>query len=302
MIKRLGIRGAKTKDVPLEDILAAHRSRFRIRLIPTLPIMLLVGMILVAIFANFLTTYDPREASLVDSLEEPSIAGGDSDHLLGTDFFGRDILSRLIHGTRVVLAVVGVVLALSTSSGAILGIVAGYRGGIVDSVIMRAVDITVSLPPILFAIVIAVTFAPSFTNVVVVITIFYWALIARQVRAEVLALREQDYVTFARTAGVSDVRIMWEHILPNVTPTLLVLGTFNVGNVILFEASLSFLGVGIPPPSPSWGVMVKDGKDVIATAWWVSVFPGLAILVMILAMNNLGDWMRDRFDPRLQHL
>ena len=303
MLRRLHNRFWRAKGTALVGgTRANNRARFRFRLIPGLPVAVFVVLAFTAIFASALTKYDPTVAALIDSMESPSLTGGDTDHLLGTDLFGRDILSRLLHGTRIVLAVVGSVIFISTIVGVALGLYAGYTGGFWDAVIMRTVDITLSFPPILIGIVIAVTYEPSFTNVVVVISIFYWAMTARQIRAEALALKELDFVTYARIAGSSNIRIMYKHILPNVVPTILVFATLQVGIVILFEASLSFLGVGIPPPSPSWGVMIKDGREVIASAWWVSVFPGLAIVITVLATNSFGDWLRDRWDPRLQHL
>lgn len=285
-----------------EDIPEAEHNKFSIKFIPTVPAAIAIGLVFIAIFANFLSPHDPKRISLADSLEPPAFSGGTRDHLLGTDLFGRDILSRLIHGTRIAVAVSISVLGISTTIGVTLGILAGYLGGKLDSLIMRLVDITLSFPPLLIAIVFGVIYGPSFRNVIIVISLFYWALTARQVRAEALAHRHLDYVILARTAGASHLRIMYKHIFPNVIPTILVITTLQVGTVILFESSLSFLGVGIPPPNPSWGVVVADGREQIASAWWISIFPGLAIMLTVLVMNSLGDWVRDRMDPMLQNL
>ena len=284
-------------------VVAAVRKRSRFHLTPTVPIIILGGLLFTAIFANFLAPYDPTKVNLIDSMIPPAWAeGGTTKHWLGTDLFGRDQLSRLIFGARVSISISVTVMFLSITVGALLGIVSGYSAGKFDAFLMRAVDINLAFPGILIAIVLATVFGASFRNVVLIITFVYWARVARVIRGESLILREQDYVTLARLAGASDIRIMWKHILPSVIPSILVLATLELGSVVLFEASLSFLGVGIPPPRPSWGVMVADGRGLLATGWWLSLFPGLAILFLVLSFNMFGDWLRDKADPRLQQL
>ena len=326
LLNRLLLRRARAASVsdaapmqpaPLDDAIFTSSKGRKLHLIPIIPLIIVGLLIFVAIFANFISPHNPKTSNLNDSLAPPFwvgenitvIAGqerikaaGDFDHVLGTDLHGRDILSRIIHGTRIAVLVSGFVLAIATTIGVSLGVVSGYFGGKPDAIIMRLVDIMLAFPPLLIAIVFSVVYEPSFKNVIIVISAFYWAITARQVRAEALAIKQQDFVTLARVAGASNLRIMVKHILPNVFPTVLVITTLQVGTVIIFEASLSFLGVGIPPPNPSWGVVVSEGRDQLQTAWWISLFPGLAIVLAVLTMNTLGDWVRDRLDPMMQHL
>jgi peptide/nickel transport system permease protein len=200
------------------------------------------------------------------------------------------------------LVVALVSIAIGATVGVTLGLIAGYFGGNVDHLIMRLVDFTLALPSILLALVLATVMSPGFSSVVIIIALVIWARYARMVRAETLAIKELDFIDRARVAGNSDLRIMFRHVFPNVVNSLIVLATLEVGQVIIFEASLSFLGVGIPPPSPAWGLMVADGRVLVITAWWVSFFPGLAILLTVLSMNLLGDWVRDKLDPRLRNV
>jgi peptide/nickel transport system permease protein len=279
------------------------RRRISVPVVPAVSGFIVALLAVAAIFADVLAPHDPTLNSLIDSMNPPAfVQGGSREFLLGTDVFGRDILSRLIYGARISMSVAFCVLGLATAVGVSLGVIAGYFGGVVDALISRVIDITISFPPLLVAIVLAVVFGPSFTNVVLITTLFYWPLTARQVRGEVLALKHQDFVVLARVGGASNLRIMRKHILPSVLPTVLVITTLQVGAVIIFEASLSFLGVGVPPPQPSWGVMVADGRGQIATGWWLSLSPGLTIFTTVLATNALGDWLRDRIDPRLRQL
>ena len=300
--KKSFLRNAITGEASIEAI-GAERRRFRIRLVPTIPVAILIIAVLVAILAPWLAPHSPTKNSLSNSMIPPVwVDGGNSQFLLGTDIFGRDQLSRLVYGARVSLSVSLAVLGLVSVVGVVLGLVAGFFGGIADGLIMRIVDIILSFPPLLIAIVLAVVFGSSFGFVVLIIALFYWTIITRQVRGETLAIKAQDFITLARISGASNLRIMFKHILPNVLPTIMVITTLQVGTVILFEASLSFLGVGIPPPRPSWGVMVSDGRGQLATGWWISLFPGLAIVLVVLAANSFGDWLRDYLDPRLKHL
>lgn len=279
----------------------AVRRRGRAGLGAWIPGAIIVLLVLLAVLAPLIAPHDPKAADLVNSMRPPVwMDGGTSVNLLGTDLFGRDIFSRIVYGARVSLSVALLVIAIGGGVGTLLGITSGYFGGWVEAVIMRATDIILSLPAILLAIVLAVVYGPSYRNIVLVIAFLIWPIVARQIRGETLAIRRQDYVLYAMTAGVAPWRIMLRHIFPNVLPTLLVVLTLEVGHVILLEATLSFLGAGIPPPEPSWGLMVSEGRGRLSTGWWIALFPGLLILVTVLCFNLLGDWIRDRFDPRLR--
>lgn len=274
-------------------------SRWRRRLVPAVPIAVLALFVLAAITAPLLTGYNPVRNQLIHSLEPPAwVEGGSSDHLLGTDGFGRDVLTRLLYGARVSFLVVIFSLATAVVIGVGVGIVAGYVGGRVDALLMRVVDIFLALPPLLVALVVAVVLGPSFRNLVLILGLLIWPNIARLIRGETMVLMRRDFVEYPRAIGVPAWSILMRHIFPNILPTLLVAATLEVANVILTESSLSFLGAGLPAPAASWGVMVEDGRALIATGWWVSLFPGIAILVTVLAFNSLGDWLRDRFDPK----
>ena len=242
---------------------------------------------------------NPDRAVVVgDELLEVKQAGGNGKYLLGTDKVGRDVLSRIIHGSRISVIVAGIAIFISGAIGATLGITAGYFGGWVDSLLMRLVDISLSIPIILMALVLVSALGASYETIVTVLVIFLWAQYARQARGETLTVRVQDFIARARVAGASDARIMLKHIFPNVFNSMVVLATLQVGFVIILEASLSFLGAGIPRPNPAWGLMVADGRELIISSWWVSLFPGLAIMMVVMAMNLLGDWLRDRLDPK----
>ena len=271
---------------------------------PVLPVaILLLVLVIPALFADVIAPHDPIQGNLRARLLPPAWTdGGDWSHVLGTDTQGRDILSRMIFGARISAQVSLTALLIGGSIGSVLGLVAGYYGGWTDHVIMRLVDIMLSMPLILLALVLVVLFEPGVTTTILVVAILLWSRYARQIRAEVLTLKEMDFVARARVAGASSPRIIMRHIFPNVTNTLIVLATLQVGNVILLEATLSFLGAGIPPPDPSWGVLVAEGRDFIATSWWLSVIPGLAILLTVLSMNLLGDWLRDHLDPKLRQV
>jgi peptide/nickel transport system permease protein len=268
-------------------------------LIPALVLSLLVIM---AVFAPLLAPYDPLQTSLSARLQPPAFAGGTTAHILGTDKLGRDVLSRIIYGARVSLSVSLLVILVTATIGTVLGIVGGYLGGVSDGFLMRFTDISLAFPGILIALLLAVTMGPSFTTVVLAICLLGWAPYARLIRGEVLKLRNADFVLQARIIGCSPTRIMVTHIFPNVINPLLILATLSVGLIILIESALSYLGAGIPPPTPTWGSMVSDGRSLIDTAWWISFFPGLAIGAVVLSANYLGDWLRDRLDPRLRQI
>jgi peptide/nickel transport system permease protein len=274
------------------------------RRFPVIPVaILLLLMVIPAIAAEWIAPHDPLEGSLVERLKPPAWeTGGASQFLLGTDKQGRDILSRIVHGARISLGVSLVAVFVAGSIGAALGMIAGYYGGWIDGLIMRLVDISLALPLLLIGLVLVVAIGPGFWTVILVVSLLLWSRYARQIRGETLTIKHQDYIARARVAGASDFRIITRDVLPNVTNTLIVLATLNVGQVILLEATLSFLGAGIPRPLPSWGVLVADGRDHIVAAWWIAFFPGLAIMAVVLAMNLLGDWLRDRLDPRLRQV
>lgn len=276
----------------------------RVRRYPTLPVAILVLVLVIpALFASQVAPYNPVKGSLSKRLQPPAwVSDGSTAHLLGTDKMGRDIFSRIIYGSRISLVVSLVAIVVSGSIGTVLGLMAGYFGGKPDAAIMRLVDISLALPTILLALVLVAAVGSSFGTVITVIVVILWARYARQVRGETLRLKSQDFIARARVAGASHLRIMTLYIFPNVFNSLIVLATLQVGAVILLESTLSFLGAGIPRPTPAWGIMVADGRELIVTAWWVSMFPGLAIMLTVLSLNLLGDWLRDHFDPRLKHV
>jgi peptide/nickel transport system permease protein len=270
--------------------------------IPVLPLTILIVMVTLAILAGAISPYDPVKQDLRHYLLPPQWAGGQPDHPLGTDSFGRDVLSRLLFGARVSLSVAVLSLIIATTLGTSIGLASGYFGGALDSILMRFVDMILALPTLLIALAVAIALGPSFTNILLIIGFMIWPRTARLIRAETMLLKRQEFASYARAIGMPGWRIVLRHILPNVLPTLLVAVTLEVGHVILVEASLSFLGAGIPPPQPSWGVMIADGRALIATGWWIALFPGLAIMVTVISCNVLGDWLRDFFDPKFKEI
>jgi len=275
----------------------------RRRRTPIIPLVIIGGMMLTSVFADFLTSYPPTEISLSTRLRPPFWEErGSLAYPLGTDPMGRDLLTRMIYGARVSLLVAVLSLIVGGGIGAALGLISGYYGGRLDALIMRIADTTMAFPIILFAILFVVVMGGSLGTTVVAIALVLWARYARVIRGEVLSLRERDFVAQARIAGASSARNILVHLFPNITNTLVVLLSLQVGWVIIVEASLSFLGAGIPPPTPTWGSMIAEGRDYIASAWWVSFFPGLAILATVLSFNLLGDWLRDALDPKLRQM
>lgn len=275
----------------------------RLKGVPLIPItILLVVFILPAFFAQWIAPHDPYVPNLRARLQPPVFFGGTWDYALGTDRLGRDILSRILHGAWYVLAVSMIGIFVGVIVGTTLGLIAGYVRGWFDGLVMRLVDISLALPAMLLALALAAALGASFLSVVIVVGFALWAYFARQVRAEVLLLRNSDFVARSLVAGSSHTRILLRHILPNVVNTVVVLATLQVGIAIMLDASLSFLGIGIPRPTPTWGLLVSDGRDFIATDWWISFFPGLAILLTVLSVNLIGDWLRDRLDPRLRQV
>jgi len=289
--------------VALPDRAARPEPRTRGRRVPVVSIGIIAVFVLIALLAPLLSPGDPYEQSLRLRFRPPVWEErGSWTHPLGTDRLGRDMLTRIIWGSRVSLAVGALAVVLAGALGATVGLVAGYYGGRVDAALMRITDATLSFPVILLALILAVTVGPSFTNVVIAIAVILWARYARVIRGQVLTLMTLDFIAQARIAGAGAWRIITRHLLPNTLNTLVVLVTLQVGYVIIVEASLSFLGAGIPPPTPAWGSMIAEGRDVVTSAWWVSFLPGLAILLVVLAFNLLGDWLRDTLDPKLRQL
>ena len=258
--------------------------------------LIIVGLLcLVALFAFWLAPYDPQAIDTWHILEPPSKA-----HPLGTDPLGRDCLSRLIYGARISLLVGIVAVGIATVIGTLLGALAGFYGKWIDGLIMRFVDIVLCFPTIFLIMAVIAFLEPSILNIMVVIGLTSWMGVARLVRAEFLSLRQRDFVLAARISGASNARIVFSHILPNAVAPILVATTLGVGGAILTESALSFLGIGVQPPTPSWGNMLTEGKDNLEIAWWLSMFPGLAILVTVLGYNLLGEGLRDALDPRIK--
>ena len=276
--------------------------RRRLRRWPVSSIVILSVLIVSAVFAPLIAPHDAKLGDLSDRHIPPMLFGGTSDHILGTDGLGRDILSRIVHGARISVAVAVVALSVGGVIGTLLGVVSGYAGGWVDEVIMRIVDIKFAVPLILIALALAVILGPSFGLLLGLLSFLIWGHFARQVRAEVLVIVTMDYVAAARSCGASPVQIMYRHIFPGVISIVVVVGTLQVGAVVLAEASLSFLGAGVPSPTPAWGSMVAEGRLYIDTAWWVSLIPGVVIGLLVTAVTLLGDWLRDRLDPRLRQI
>jgi len=242
------------------------------------------------------------DLSIGSDLEKIFERGGTLSYPLGTDKVGRDILTRIMYGSRISIVVASISILIAGTIGTSLGIIAGYFGGWIDSLLMRTVDISMSIPIILLALVLVIALGASFGTVITVLVLLLWAYYARMARGLTLAVREQDYIAKAIVVGASHFRIMRVHIFPNIFNSLVVLATLQVGFVIVVESTLSFLGAGIPKPTPAWGLMVADGRELIVSHWWVSFFPGFAILLVVMSMNLLGDWLRDKLDPHQRQL
>ena len=296
-----------TAPVETYDFPSRVSSRFdflRLKDFPLIPALILGCIALVAIFANFLAPHNPEIGSLTARFKPPFWqTGGTTKYLLGTDQLGRDVLSRLIFGARVSMVVGFTAVIFAGTVGTTLGIISGYLGGWVDQVIMRVTDTWLALPGLMFAIFLAAIVGPSMWNIVIILGLVYWTRYARVIRGEVLSLKEREFVRLAIVAGCSKWTIMYRHILPNVINSAIVIGTLMLGVVIITEASLSFLGVGVPPPQAAWGLMLSDGKQSLMVGrWWLSVLPGLCIMLMVLSANILGDWLRVKLDPQLRQL
>ncbi len=278
---------------------------------PILPSIVLAALLATGVFAPQIAPNDPLDQELALRNAPPfwyAEYWAEQDRfeptqrLLGADHVGRDVLSRIIYGARISLQVLAVSLTTGVIIGTSLGLIAGYLGGLVDELIMRLVDVWLALPFVLIALVAVIVLGASLWLVMGLLAMFTWASFVRYVRAEALSLKQRDFVALARVAGASNVRIIMRHILPGVQNTIIVVTTLRVGQLILTEATLSFIGAGIPAPTPAWGLIVSEGRSYVTTAWWSTFFPGLAIFLVVMSLNFLGDWMRDRLDPRLRQL
>lgn len=268
--------------------------RHRLRLLGLLPAMGLAIMVVAAAAAPVLAPYNPTDIALGNTLAHPS-----AEHWFGTDQLGRDVLSRVLWGAQVSLAIAAAAVFLAAVTGGLAGMVAGYRGGVVDAVIMRLADIQFSLPAVILALVLAGAIGPGMLNIVVVLSLANWARFARVVRSEAIALRNRDFVLVAKLAGASKSHVIFRHIMPNVLSTFIVLATLDIGLIVILESTLSFLGLGVQPPTASWGGMIADGRGYLDRAWWIVGAPGLALMVTVLCSNLTGDRLRDGLNPTM---
>ena len=274
-----------------------------LRTVPIFPTVVLAIFLVCGVFGGFFVPHDPNDMELNNSLMPPFWEeGGSTSYLLGTDQLGRDMLSRVIGGAGISLQVGFVVVFISGTIGSIFALLSGYLGGWVDVIIMRMADTFLALPYMLIAIAMAAILGPSRNNIILILVIMGWAGYARVLRSEVLRIKEVNFIQLAIVAGCSNVRIMLRHIFPNIVNTLTIMATLQFGSVIIAESSLSFLGLGVPPPHPAWGSMLADGRNHMTNAWWMSVWPGVAILLVVLSCNLLGDWLRVRLDPKFRQL
>jgi peptide/nickel transport system permease protein len=272
-----------------------------LRGIPLISAGILVVVVAAGLLGPLAAPYDPEENDLLNSFLPPLWKqGGSMAHPLGTDQFGRDVLSRLIVGARISLLVGCMAVFFSGSIGTTVAITAGYLGGKVDAVLMRTTDAMLSMPYLLIGVALAGIMGPGLLNLVVVLAVLGWSSYARIIRSEVLRVKTQDFIVLARITGCSTARILWKHIFPNIVNTMIVLATLQLGITIILAASLSFLGMGVPPPTPEWGLMVAEGREYLSSAWWLATLPGLCILLTCLAANLLGDWLRLRLDPKFR--
>jgi len=288
--------------VPVRSSLLARALRLGRRSPLASAGVLIVGLVVVAaLAAPWLATTDPIDQDLSVALKPPFwMADGSFQHPLGTDHLGRDVFSRLVYGAQISLTISVLAALLGAAVGVAAGLVAGYLGGRVGAVIMRVVDLNLAFPLILLALAVVALLGASLRNLVIVMAITTWMIYARVVRGLTLTLREQEFVQAVRALGAHDARIIARHILPNVLAPVMVIWTLEVARVILMESALSFLGLGVPPPTPTWGRMLAEGRDYLTMAGWISIFPGLAIMVAVLGINFLGDGLRDLLDPRLR--
>lgn len=295
---------ARTLPSPAIAVLPGRVIRL-IAELPLVPTVVLVLLVLMALLAPILAPYDPTVPVAGARITQPPfwMEDGSSSTLLGTDRQGRDVLSRLIYGARVSLLVAVTGTVIAGGIGLLLGILAGYLGGWVDQTVMRLTDAWLALPSLMFAIFLAALLGPGISNIIIVFGLIYWTRYARVIRGEVLSLRERDFIRLAQVAGVGNTRIILRHIIPNVLNTWMVLASLTVGVVIITEASLSFLGLGVPPPTPAWGLMLAEARATLLVGqWWLTVLPGICISVVVLAANLFGDWLRVKLDPQQRNL
>lgn len=251
--------------------------------------------IVVAIFAPYIAPYDPIAQDLSQRLKPPSF-----EHVFGTDQFGRDIFSRVVYGSRIAIWIIVLVSVISGGIGTLIGVLAGYFGGVVDEVLMRITDMFLAFPSLVLAMAFAAAMGPSLTNTIIAISLVYWTVYARLARAEALRVKNMEYIEAEKAMGASNLRIIFLHVLPMCISPVLVQLTLRMGTIILTAAGLGFLGLGAQPPTPEWGAMVSDGRNYLVDQWWISTFPGMAIAIVVLGFNLLGDGIRDMLDPRLR--
>ena len=270
---------------------------------PVIATVVLVLLATGAVFAPFLSPYDPGKR-ILDDREIPPIWASDgvASHPLGTDHLGRDIFSRILYGARISLMVAGIAVSVGVIAGTATGLIAGYFGGWVDEILMRAVDLWLALPFLLLVLVVAVSLGSSLSTVIWLLAVSSWSTGARNIRGDVLSLKTLDYVALAKVSGANNVRIILRHLLPHVLHIVIVVTTLRTGQLIIAEAGLSFLGVGVPASTPTWGNMIAEGQQFLLTSWWIAILPGIAIFFTVMAFNFLGDWLRDHFDPRLRQV
>ena len=265
--------------------------------LPWIPLIVMSVLLACSMFAPLLAPHDPVKISMSNARLAP---GENWTYPLGTDVMGRDMISRLIYGARTGVFISLVALGTGAFVGTALGLFAGFRGGWVDNLIMRTADAALGFPTILVAMIIVTLLGAGIENIILAVALTVWARFSRMIRGDVLSIKELDFVTFAKIAGLSTPMIILRHVFPNTINTLLVITSLQVGQVILLEASLSFLGLGLPPGDPAWGIMVAEGRTVLLQVWWLSLLPGVAITIVVLAFNFFGDWMRDTLDPKLR--
>jgi peptide/nickel transport system permease protein len=313
MSAQLGTAGTtapvQTRKDPSVLAVGLQKVWYVLRRWPVVPMLILAVLVFSAIFAGSVAPYNPLKNSLGDRNTPPAwVEGGSSKHWLGTDHVGRDELSRIVYGARISLTVMGIAVVSGLVVGVTLGLVSGYFGGWTDEVIQRIVDVWNALPFLLIALVVVIVShkrewqVSQTTIVMALLALLTWSNFVKNIRVEALTLREREYVYYSRVAGASHFRIISRHLLPGVFNTTVVIATLSTGGLMLAEAALSFLGAGIPPPTPAWGLMVAEGREYVATAWWLVVIPGIAIFLVVMSLNFIGDWLRDRLDPRLRQL
>ena len=302
MAEKVATQGPVARRALIPPALYTWVFHLRPRVIPEGLVLVLILMLISSFAIEWVTPFDPKAGELGDRFISPRLESAQfwDGHLFGTDQLGRDIFARFLIGARYSLAVAGIALGIAGFVGLAIGLIAGYSGGAIDAFLMRVTDSVLALPVILLALLLAGVFGPGMMVVSISLAAYIWAVYARMMRGETLSIMTRDFVKQAKVAGAGPVRIMVTHVFPHVTSTFVVLMSLQIGSAILAESSLSFLGAGIPPPTPTWGSMAAEGRRYIQQAWWVTVFPGIGILIVVLCFNLIGDWLRDRLDPRLE--